>query len=142
MVYNVVKVLRIESGAELGDNIYDQWVTVKVKNQSLTLFDMDMLVSLDAVGDYAEIEIGALVTEMESNVCASPLARGNRFCGKVVDVKHENSLYTHIIDIDGLRIHLMDPEELTINTMIRFKARLDVLDVRGSTSGWTNTSSF
>ena len=136
MVFNVVKVLGIEPGAELDNVAYDQWIRIKYNDQSLSLFDMDMMVSEDYVGDYVEMRIGAMFTELESDVSGPPTAKGNRFIGKVVEVETDESLITHIVDLGGILVSLSDHTEYPVGSMIKFKARLDVVEVRGSTGGW------
>lgn len=138
MVYNIVKVLEIESGAELDDTIYDQWIKIEYQDHFLSLFDMNMKVSEDYVDDYVEMMVDAMFTEIEADVDAPPMAKGNRFCGKIVDSQRKESIYEHVVDLDGLKVTLCDHTEYQIGSMIRFKARLDVTDVRGSKVGWKN----
>ena len=136
MVSNVVKVLGIESGAELDHTVYDQWVRIAYKDHSLSIFDMDMLAPEDAVGGLHEVKIGVLFTELECCVDCVPMAKGNRFCGKVVDVNEQDGLFEHVVDLDGLRVILTDHEEYSTGAVLKFKVRLDLLDFRGSTGGW------
>jgi hypothetical protein len=138
MVFNVVKVLDIEPGAELDDTVYDQWVRIEYQDYSLSLFDMNMKLSEEYVGDYVEIKIDAMFTELEAVVSDPPMAKGNRFCGKIATVRKNDSIYEHVVDLEGLKVTLCDHVKYKVGTMIRFKARLDVVDVRGSKAGWTN----
>jgi len=138
MVFNVVKVLDIEPGAELDHTVYDQWVRIAYKDHSLSIFDMDMLAPDDAVGSLHEVKIGVMFTELESGVDCVPMAKGNRFCGKVVDVNEQDGLFEHVVDLDGLRVILTDHQDHSTGTVLKFKARLDLLDFRGSTGGWKN----
>ena len=64
MVFNVVKILEIETGTELNRTVYDQWVRVSYKDHYLSIFDMDMLASVDAVGDFHEVKISVMFTEL------------------------------------------------------------------------------
>lgn len=139
MVFNVVKVLEIEPGAELEDTVYDQWVRIKYKDHSLSLFDMDMKVSEEYVGDYSEMRIDAMFTELESDVSDPVMVKGNRFCGKVIDVRKNDSIYEHVVDLDGVRVTLCDHVEHRVGSMIKFKARLDVTEIRGKSDGWKKT---
>ncbi|MBC8463298.1 hypothetical protein H8D76_02955 [Candidatus Bathyarchaeota archaeon] len=136
MVFNIVKILEIESGAELDHTVYDQWVRIVYKGYSLSIFDMDMLVSEDAVGDFHEVKIGAMFTELESDPDGPLMAKGNRFRGRVVEVTENDGLFEHIVDLDGLRVILSDHEEHNVGSVLKFKARLDLLDFRGATGGW------
>ena len=136
MVFNVVKILEIELGAELDHIVYDQWIRVAYKDHSLSIFDMDMLASEDAVGDFYGVKIGVMFTELEADVDDPPMAKGNRFSGKVVGVIEKDGLFEHVVDLDGLRVILSDHEEHGVGTVLRFKARLDLLDIRGATGGW------
>ena len=136
MVFNVVKILEIEPGAELDHTVYDQWIRVAYKDHSLSIFDMDMLASEDAVGDFHEVKIGVMFTELEADVDDPPMAKGNRFSGKVVGLIEKDGLFEHVVDLDGLRVILSDHEEHSAGTVLRFKARLDLLDIRGATGGW------
>jgi len=136
MVFNVVKILEIEPGAELDHTVYDQWVRIAYKDHYLSIFDMDMLASEEAVGDFHEVKIGVMFTELEAGVDGPPMAKGNRFRGKVVEVTEKDGLFEHIVDLDGLRVTLSDHEEYNVGAMLGFKARLDLLDFRGATGGW------
>jgi hypothetical protein len=136
MVFNDVKILEIEPGAELDYKVYDQWVRIGYKDHYLSVFDMDMLASEDAVGDFYEVKIGVMYTEIEVDVQGPPMAKGNRFRGKVVEVTKKDGMFEHIIDLDGLRVTLSDHEEHKVGTMLWFKARLDLIDFRGATGGW------
>jgi len=135
MGFNVVKVLEIEPGAELDDTVYDQWVRIAYKDHSLSIFDMDMIVYESAVGEYHEVQIGVMFTELEED--AGPMmAKGNRFRGRVVAVTEEDGLFRHIVDLDGLRVILSDQKRYEIGAFLKFKARLDLLGFRGATGGW------
>jgi hypothetical protein len=135
MVFNVVKVLEIEPGAELDDTVYDQWVRIAYKDHSLSLFDMSMIAYESVVGEYHEVQIGVMFTELEED--AGPMmAKGNRFQGKVVAVTEEGGLFRHIVDLDGLKVILSDQNRYEIGAILKFKARLDLLDFRGATGGW------
>ena len=135
MVFNVVKVLEIEPGAELDDTVYDQWVRIAYTDHSLSLFDMNMLAYESAVGDYHELKISVMFTELEEDD-GPTMAKGNRFRGRVTSVTEEDGLYEHVVDLDGLKVILSDHEEYKIGTMLRFKAHLDLLDFRGAAGGW------
>ncbi len=135
MVFNVVKVLEIEPGAELDDTVYDQWVRIAYKDHSLSLFDMSMIAYESAVGDYHEVQIGVMFTELEEDT-GPPLAKGNRFRGKVVSVTEKDGLFRYIVDLDGLRVILSDQAKHEIGSVLKFKARLDLLDFRGASDGW------
>lgn len=135
MVFNVVKILGIEPGAELDDTVYDQWIRIAYKDHSLSLFDMDMIAYETAVGGYHEVRIGVMFTELEED--AGPMmAKDNRFRGKVVSVTEEDGLFRHIVDLDGLKVILSDQKRYEIGAVLKFKARLDLLGCRGATGGW------
>ena len=135
MAFNVVKVLEVEPGAELDGTVYDQWVRIAYKDHGLSLFDMNMLAYEGAAGDYHELRIGVMFTELEEDE-GPTMAKGNRFRGKVVAVTEEGGLYEHVVDLDGLKVILSDREEHKVGTTLRFKARLDLLDFRGAAGGW------
>ncbi len=98
---------------------------------------MDMIAYEGAVGDFHEVKIGVMFTELEAEV-GPPMAKGNRFRGRVVEVTEKDGLFEHVVDLDGLRVILSDQEKYEIGTVLRFKARLDLLDFRGATGGWKN----
>ena len=116
--------------------MYDQWVRIAYKDHYLSIFDMDMLASEEAVGNFHEVKIGVMFTELEAGVQGPPMAKGNRFRGKVVEVTEKDGLFEYIVDLDGLRVTLSDHEEYNVGTILGFKARLDLLDFRGATGGW------
>ena len=136
MVRNIVNVMEIESGAELDGTVYDQWVRIAYKDHSLSLFDMNMLAHEGAAGEYHDLKISVMFTELEAGVQDPPMAKGNRFRGKVVEVTEKDGVFEHIVDLDGLRVTLSDHEEYNVGIMLGFKARLDLLDFRGATGGW------
>ena len=138
MVFNVVKILEIEPGAELDNTVYDQWVRIAYKDYSLSIFDMDMIAHDGVVGGFHEVKIGVMFTELEEVDDGSLMVKGNRFRGRVVEVTEKDGLFEHVVDLDGLRIILSDQEKYEIGTVLRFKARLDLLDFRGATGGWKN----
>jgi len=135
MVFNVVKILGIEPGAELDDTVYDQWVRIAYKDHSLSIFDMDMIAYESTVGDYHEVQIGVMFTELEEDM-GLMMAKGNRFRGKVVSVTEMDGLYEHIVDLDGLKVILSDQKRYEIGAILKFKARLDLLGFRGATGSW------
>ena len=137
MAFNVVRVLEIEPGAELDGTVYDQWVKIGYKEYSLSLFDMNMLAYEKAAGDYHEISIGVMFTELEEEE-GPMMANRNMFRGRVVAVAKENGFFEHVVDLDGLKVILSDHEEHKIGASLRFKARLDLLDFRGAVGGWKN----
>ncbi len=136
MVFNVVKILELEPGTELDNTVYDLWVRIAYKDPSLSIFDMGMLAYTEALGDFHEVKIGVMFTELEEVVDDPLMAKRNRFRGKVVEVTEKDGLFWHIVDLDELRIILSDHEEYKIGTVLRFKSRLDLLDFRGATGGW------
>ena len=136
MVHNAVNVMEIESGAELDGTIYDQWVRIGWRGHTLTLFDSNMLVSNDQIGSKVDMMVDAMFTELEPEVDDPPMAKGNKFIGTILSVRKDESLFEHIVDLEGLQVTLSDNMEHRVGSRIRFKSRLDVVDVRGSTGGW------
>ena len=136
MVFNVVKILEIEPGAELDNTVYDLWGRITYKDHSLSIFDMNMLAYAEAVGGFHEVKIGVVFTELEEVVDGPLVAKRNRFCGKVVEATEKDGLFRHIVDLDELRVILSDHEEHKIGTVLRFKSHMDFLDFRGATGGW------
>ena len=68
MSYNIVKILEIEPGAEIDDTVYDQWVKIEYKDHYLSIFDINIQVSEDAIGDYVEMKIDTMFKELEPDV--------------------------------------------------------------------------
>lgn len=136
MVHNAVNVMEIESGAELDGTVYDQWVRIGWRGHTLTVFDMDMIVSEDLVGSKVDMKVDVMYTELEPEVDESPMAKGNRFIGVIKSVKKDDTLFDHVVDLEGLEVTLSDHMEHRVGSKVRFKARLDVVNVRGSSGGW------
>lgn len=136
MVRNIVNVMEIESGAELEGTVYDQWVRIGYPGNTLTLFDSDMIFSPDHVGKKVEIRVDAMFTELELDVDDPPMAKENRFVGKIKSVRKDDALFEHVVDLQGFLVILSDFKEHRVGSMIRFKARLDVVEVLGITGSW------
>ncbi len=136
MVFNAVNVMEIESGAELDGTVYDQWVRIGYRGHTLTLFDSNMLVPKDFVGTKVEMKADAMFTELEPDVDDPPMEKGNKFIGTIMSVKKNESLFDHMVDLGGFQVTLSDHTEYRVGSRLRFKARLDVVDVRGSTGSW------
>ena len=138
MVRNIVNVMEIESGAELDGTVYDQWVRIGYPGHTVTLFDSNMLVPEDYVGKKVEIKVDTMFTELEPEVDEPQMVKGNRFIGKILSVKLEDSLYEHIVDLLGFQVTLIDNAEYRVGSKVRFKARLDVVEVLGTKGSWKN----
>ena len=136
MVRNIVNVMEIEPGAELDGVIYDQWVRIGYPGHTLTLFDSDLIVPEDYVGKKVEIRVDAMFTELEPDVDDPPMSKGNRFIGTIMSIKKDESLFEHMVDLGGFQVTLSDHTEYSVGSRIRFKARLDVVELLGSTGSW------
>ena len=137
MVFNVVKVVRVEPGAELDGTVYDQWLHIEYDGCKASIFDQMMIAPEHASGELHELKISVMATSVEpANGQASGIS-GNRFTGKIVAVRESDGLFEHLLDIHGLRIHLVDTKQHPVGEYLAVKGRLDLNDIQSpSPNAW------
>lgn len=57
MTRTPLKITKIESGAQIEETVYDQWITIKQGDKQLSLFDQDMITPQSALGSLQRIRI-------------------------------------------------------------------------------------
>jgi hypothetical protein len=131
MVFNLVKVVRVEPGAELDGTVYDQWVHVEFNGLNAALFDQMMIAPEHSSGEMHEVKISVMSTGVEHCSPSETGIAGNRFTGKVVAIRELNTYYyDHLLDIQGLRVHLIDDKLYDIGGYLTIKGRLDLYDIQ------------
>ena len=130
MVFNLVRVVRIEPGAELDGTVYDQWIHIEFGGKTISVFDHEMIAPDYAPGELHEVKLRLMATSIEpTNSRASGIA-GNRYYGRVIYVSSFEGLFDHIVDVNGLKIHLFDQVKHPIGEYLSIKGRLDLDDIK------------
>ena len=137
MVFNVVRVVRVEPGAELGDTVFDQWVHIEFGGSTVSVFDPDMIAPEYASGELHEVKLGLMATSVEPSTSRASGVNGNRYYGRVVSVIEREGLFEFLLDISGLRIHLLEHEKYPLYEYLSVQGRLDLIDIKlPEPNGW------
>ncbi len=131
MVFNLVKVVRVEPGAELDGTVYDQWLHIECGDCKASLFDHMMIAPEHSKGEMHEVKVSLMSTGVEQGSPSEVGINGNRFTGKVVAIRELNSYYyDHLLDIKGLKVHLVDDKLYDIGGYLTVRGRLDLDDIQ------------
>ena len=137
MVFNVVRVVRVEPGAELGDTVYDQWVYIEFGGSTASVFDPDLIAPEYASGELHEVKLSLMATNVEPSTSRASGVNGNRYYGRVVSVVDRDGLFEHLLDINGLKIHLTEQTNYHLHEYLAIRGRLDLIDIRlPEPTGW------
>ena len=137
MVFNVVRVVRVEPGAELGGTVYDQWVYIEFGGSTASVFDPDMIAPEYASGELHEVKLSLMATNVEPSTSRASGVNGNRYYGRVVSVIDRDGLFEHLLDINGLKIHLTEQTNYPLHEYLAIRGRLDLIDIRlPEPTGW------
>ncbi len=130
MVFNVVRVVRVEPGAMLDDSVFDQWLYIEFGGSTIPVFDHEMIAPDYASGELHEVRLGLMATSVQyTNSSASGLA-GNRYYGRVVSVRELNGFFSYLLDINGLKVHLSDDTRYSLGDYLVVQGRLDLEDIK------------
>ena len=130
MVFNVVRVVRVEPGAELGGTVYDQWLYIEFGGSTASVFDPDMIAPEYASGELHEVKLSLMATSVEPSTSRSSGVNGNRYYGRVVSVVEREGLFEHLLDINGLKVHLAEREHYPLYEYLAVQGRLDLIDIK------------
>ncbi len=130
MVFNVVRVTRVEPGAELDGTVYDQWLRIEYGGSFVSVFDQMMIVPEHASGELHEVKLSFMATNVASVSKPNSSITGNMFSGKVVSVLERGDFFDHIVDINGLKVHLLENEKLPLGQQLEIRGRLDIDDIQ------------
>jgi hypothetical protein len=130
MVFNVVRVVGVEPGAELDGTLYDQWVRIDHRGSLFSVFDQMLIMPEHASGELHEVKLSFMATSVIPSNRSYSGTSGNRFSGKVVSVFEHDSYFDHIIDVDGLKVHLPKNERHPLGEQLEIKGRLDLDDIQ------------
>ena len=137
MVFNVVRVVSVEPGAELGGTVFDQWLHIEFGGSTAPVFDPDMIAPEYASGELHEVKLGLMSTSVEPSTSRASGVSGNRYYGRVVSVVEREGLFDHLMDISGLRVHLMEQTNYPLNEYLAVQGRLDLIDIKlPEPTGW------
>ena len=137
MVFNVVRVVRVEPGAELGGTVFDQWLYIEFGGSTTSVFDPDMIAPEYASGELHEVKLSLMATSVEPSTSSASGVNGNRYYGRIVSVVTRDGLFDHVLDISGLRVHLMEQENYSLEKYLTVQGRLDLTDIRlPEPTGW------
>lgn len=129
MVFNVVRVVRVEPGAELGGTVFVQWLYIEFGGSTASVFDHMMIAPEYASGELHEVKLSLTATRVEPTSHSSGLS-GNRYYGRVVSVIDRSGLFDHLLDINGLRVHLVENQRFPIGEYLAVQGRLDLEDIK------------
>lgn len=130
MVFNVVRVVRVEPGAMLDDVVYDQWLYIEFGGSTASVFDPDMIAPEYASGELHEVKLSLMATRVEPSTSRSSGVSGNRYYGRVVSVLERDGFFDHLLDINGLKVHLLEPENHSVGEYLAVQGRLDLDDIQ------------
>jgi len=139
MVFNVVRVVRVEPGAMLDDVVYDQWLYIEFGGSTAPVFDPNMIAPEYASGELHEVRLSLMATHVAPSAGSSSGVSGNRYYGRVVSVIDRGGLFDHLLDINGLRVHLMEYQTHPIGEYLAVQGRLDLDDIKlPNSDAWEN----
>jgi hypothetical protein len=130
MVFNVVRVVRVEPGVEPDGNVFDQWLHIEFGGSTAPVFDRMMIVPEYASGELHEVKLNLIATQIESSPSRASGVSGNRYFGRVVSVMDRGNLFDHILDINGLRVHLLEYSMYPVGEYLAVQGRLDLEDIK------------
>jgi len=130
MVFNVVRVVRVEPGAELGGTVFDQWLYIEFGGSTASVFDPEMIAPEYASGELHEVKLSLMATSVEPSTSRSSGINGNRYYGRVVSVVEREGLFEHLLDINGLKIHLAEQQNYPLYEYLAVQGRLDLIDIK------------
>ena len=138
MVFNIVRVVRVEPGAMLDGTVFDQWIHIEFGGSTASVFDPDMIAPEYAPGEIHELKLSLMATSVEPSNSSARGVSGNWYYGRVVSVYRRESLFDHILDINGLKIHLLENREHPIGEYLSVRGRLDLDDIKyPNAESWT-----
>ena len=138
MVFNIVRVVRVEPGAMLDGTVYDQWIHIEFGGSTASVFDPDMIAPEHSSGELHEVKLCLMATSVESSNSRARGVSGNWYYGKVVSIYRRDSLFDHVLDIDGLKIHLLEDKEHPLGEYLTVRGRLDLDDIKyPNAESWT-----
>lgn len=130
MVFNVVRVVRVEPGAMLDDVVYDQWLYIEFGGSTAPVFDPDMIAPEYASGELHEVKLSLMATRVEPSTSRSSGVSGNRYYGRVVSVLERGGWFDHVLNINGLRVHLLEQRNYPVDEYLAVQGRLDLIDIK------------
>ena len=137
MVFNIVRVVRVEPGAMLGDTVFDQWLHIEFGGSTASVFDSEMIAPEYASGEIHELKLSLMATQVQSSNSRGSGISGNNYYGRVVSVINRGDLFDHVVDVNGLRIHLVEHSEHPVGEYLAIRGRLDLDDMKyPHTSSW------
>jgi hypothetical protein len=130
MVFNVVRVVRVEPGAMLDETVYDQWLHIEFGGGTVSVFDSELIAPEYASGEVHEVKLGIMATRVSVSNSTGMGISGNNYYGRVVSARPHDGLFEYIFDVNGLRIHLMDHVQHEVGEYLAVRGRLDLMDIK------------
>ncbi len=139
MVFNVVRVVRVEPGAMLDEVVYDQWIYIEFGGSTTPVFDPNMIAPEYASGELHEVKLSLMAIHVAPSTSSSSGVSGNRYYGRVVSVLERGGLFDHLLNINGLKVHLLEQENHCVGEYLAVQGRLDLDDIQlPNPSAWEN----
>lgn len=137
MVFNIVRVVRVEPGAMLDGTVFDQWLHIEFGGSTASVFDPEMIAPDYASGEIHELKLSLMATQVSPSNSRGSGISGNNYYGRIVSVINRNGLYDHIVDVNGLRVHLVEHTQRPLGDYLAIRGRLDLDDIKyPNTESW------
>ena len=130
MVFNIVRVVRVEPGASLDGTVFDQWLHIEFGGSTASVFDPEMIAPEYASGEIHELKLCLMATSVEQSNSSAVGISGSWYYGRIISVYRRGDLFDHILDVNGLRIHLSENTEYPVGAYLTVRGRLDLDDIK------------
>ena len=130
MVFNIVRVVRVEPGASLDSTVFDQWLHIEFGGRTASVFDPDMIAPEYASGEIHELKLCLMATSVEQSNSSAVGISGNWYYGRIISVYRRENHFDHILDVNGLKIHLIEDKEHPVGEYLTVRGRLDLEDIK------------
>jgi len=132
-------VARVEPGASLDGTVFDQWLYIEFGGSTASVFDPDMIAPEYASGEIHELKLCLMATSVEPSTSSAVGVSGNWYYGKVISVYRREEAFDHILDVNGLKIHLIEKTEYPVGGYLTVRGRLDLDDIKyPNAESWSN----
>ena len=130
MVFNVVRVVRVEPCTQLNGNISDQLVHIEFGGSTAKVYDPEVIAPRYASGELHEVKLVIVDSIIEKCNSRALGMSGNRYYGKIVSVIQRDGLFDHLLDINGLRVHMLKREQFPVGEYLSIQGRLNLDDIQ------------
>jgi hypothetical protein len=130
MVFNVVRVVRVEPRTQLNGKFSDQLVHIEFGGSTAKVYDPEVIAPRYASGELHEVKLVLKDSSIEKSNSRALGISGNRYYGKIVSVIQRAGLFDHLLDINGLRVHMLKHEMFPVGEHLSIKGMLNLDDIQ------------